>query len=127
MAMSNYEEQKVANHAYGGTAWVQPTSWVLALYNTDPADDGLGTEVTGGGYARTAFTPTIGATPDFIISNAGDIVFPTATGNWTTANFVAIYDNLGNMLDYGALTTPRTILTDGVFKIPAGQLSVQFA
>lgn len=126
MAMSDYLEEKVANHVYAGTAFTQPTGHQLALFNTDPTDTGGGTELSGGGYARTAFTPTIGAGPNFIVSNVADITFPTATGDWATINFVAVMDAGGNILDYGAITTPRTVLTDGVFKVLAGELDIQY-
>lgn len=126
MAMSDFLEQEVAKHFYGGTPASQPTAWNIALFNTDPTDTGGGIEVTGGGYARQSFTPSIGASPTSIVSNGSDIVFPTATGNWTTANFIAVFDQLGNLLDYGAMTTPRTVLTDGVFKILANGLNIQY-
>lgn len=131
MPMSNYLEEKVANHVYGGAAFTQPTVFYLALYNTDPTDADTGAEITGGSYAATVFTPVIGAGPDYIISNTADIVFPTATTDWDEINFVAIFDgsdtSTANMLDYGAITTSRTVLTDGVFKFLAGELDIQYA
>lgn len=135
MAMSDYLEQKLINHTYDGAAFSQPSTWYVALYNTDPTDADSGTEVTGGGYAAT-LVPTAGSSwsssgaSDYIVSNTNDIVFPTATGDWTTINYVAIFDGsdtgTANMLDYGAITTPRTVLTDGVFKILAGDLDIQY-
>ena len=130
MAMSDYLEEKLLDHVYNGLAMTQPTAWYLALYNTDPTDADTGTEITGGGYAPTVFTPVISGDPAFIISNTADIVFPTATGDWTTINFVAVFDGAdtgtANMLDYGAITTPRTVLTDGVFKVLLGELDIQY-
>ena len=128
MSMSDYLEEKLINHTYGGTAFTQPTTWYIALFNTDPTDAGGGTELSGGGYTRKAFTPTIGASPTFVASNDADVVFPTATSDWSTINYVAVFDAStgGNMLDYGAITTPRTVLTDGVFKVLAGDLQIQY-
>lgn len=128
MGMSDYLEEKLINHTYGGTAFTQPSTWYVALFNTDPTDTGGGTELTGGGYARQAVTFTIGGSPTFVASNSADVTFPTATADWSTINYVAIFDasTAGNMLDYGAITTPRTVLTDGVFKILAGDLDIQY-
>ena len=133
MAMSDYLEENLMKHTYGGAAFTQPSSWYLALYNTDPTDNDAGAEITGGGYAATVFTPDItssGTPVDWLVSNLADIVFPTATGDWTTINFVAIFDGsdtgTANMLDYGAITTPRTVLTDGVFKVLAGELDIAY-
>ena len=128
MSMSDYLEEKLINHTYGGTAFTQPSTWYIALFETDPTDAGGGTELSGGGYARQSFTPAIGASPTFVASNNADVVFPTATSDWNTINYVAVFDAStgGNMLDYGAITTPRTVLTDGVFKVLAGDLQIQY-
>ena len=126
MAMSDYLEGKLIKVAYNGVAFTPPTTWEVRLYNTDPTDADSGTELSLGGYAPTLFTPTTAVTPEWIVSNNADIVFPTATADWATINFVAVFDNLGNMLDYGAITTPRTVLTDGVFKILLGELDIQY-
>lgn len=127
MAMSDYLEEKLLKLMYTGGTMTAPTQWYIGLYNTDPTDDASGTELSGGAYARQAWTPTIGVGPDWTVSNTADITFPVATANWATINFIAIFDGAaGNMLDYGAITTPRTVLTDGVFKILAGELDVQY-
>lgn len=128
MASTDYLEEKIANHIFDGTAFTQPTEWFIGLYVTDPTDTGVaGTEVSGSGYARTAFTPQIGASPTYIITNNGDVTFPTATGDWTAANYIGIFDAVaGNMINYGPLDSSRTVLNGGVFKILDEQLAVQF-
>ena len=128
MAMSDYLEGKLIGVTYNGGTFTAPTSWDLALYtSTGPTEsDASANELAGGGYARTAFTPTTAVTPDWIVSNDADITFPTATGDWSVINHVGVIDNLGNLLDYGPITTPRTVLTDGVFKVLLGELDIQY-
>ena len=126
--MSDYLEGKLIGVAYNGVAFTPPTTWDLALYtSTGPTEaDASANELAGGGYARTSFNPTTAVTPDWIVSNDADITFPTATGDWSIINHVGIIDNLGNLLDYGPITTPRTVLTDGVFKVLLGELDIQY-
>ncbi len=128
MAMSDYLEEKLIKLVYnGGTFDAQaPTEWWVALFNTDPTDTGGGTELSAGAYARQQFTPTTATGTDWVINNTSDITFPTATSDWATINYMAIYDESSNLLDYGPIDTARTVLTDGIFKILAGELSVKY-
>ena len=135
MAMSDYLEEQLMKEVYAGGTYTAPTAWYLALYNSSPGDDDTGTEITGGDYAPTTFTPEVhssGSSPDIVweVSNNADIVFPIATTDWTTINFVAIFDGpdtaTANMLDWGAITTPRTVLTDGIFKVLTGELDIRY-
>ena len=49
---SDYLEDKVLDHVFGGTAYTAPTTLYVALYTVAPTDTGGGTEVSGGAYAR---------------------------------------------------------------------------
>ena len=51
-AFSDYLENKVLGHVFGGTAYTAPSTLYVALYTVAPSDTGGGTEVSGGGYAR---------------------------------------------------------------------------
>lgn len=128
MAMSDYLEKKLLDHVYGGSAFTQPSSWYVALFTSDPADDASGTEVSGGGYQRTAYGPTVTSGTSPQAENASDITFPQATADWGTVTHVAIFDAQtgGNMLDYGPLTQSVDVQKDGVFKILAGDLTVSY-
>lgn len=123
MSFSNYLENKVLLHVFGGTSYTAPATLYVALFTTDPGEAGTGTEVSGGSYARqsAAFTVTGGAA-----ENTSAIEFPTATGSWGTVTYVGIYDasTSGNLLASGALTTSKTISSGDVFRIPAGDLDI---
>lgn len=127
MAMSNYLEEKLIKSVYNGVAYTPPTEHWIGLYNTNPNDDNSGTELSGNGYVRKQFTPNTPTGPDWVVSNSADVTWPTATGNWATINYIAIFDGAaGNMLDYGPITTPVDVLTDGIFKVLAGDLDIQY-
>lgn len=125
-AFSNYLENKVLLHVFGGTAYTAPTTLYLALYTVAPSDTGGGTEVSGTSYARqtVAFTVT-----DDTASNTSAVEFPTAGSTWGTIVAVGIFDNLtsGNLLAYGNLTASKTIASGDVFRVPAGDLDITLA
>ena len=122
MSYSDYLENKVQAHVFSGTAYTSPTLYV-ALFTTATADDGTGTEVTGGSYARQTMTMT---TTGDTSSNSAAVEFPTATASWGTVTHMAVYDAVsgGNMLAHGALTTSKTIADGDVFRFPAGDVDI---
>lgn len=126
-AMSNYLENALINATLRNTAYTSPTTVYVGLFTTDPLDDGSGTEVSGGSYARQS--ATFAAPSNGAASTNADIQFPQATGNWGTVTHFAIFDALtsGNMLYHGALTASKTIETGDVFKIATGNLTVTLA
>lgn len=124
---SNYLENALANHVFRNSAMSSPATVYLSLYTDNPAEDDSGTEVSGGSYARQAVT--FGAPSNGVVTNSGDITFPTATGNWGTVSHFGIHDasTAGNLLAYSALDSSKTIETDDVFKVLSGNLSVSIA
>ncbi len=113
---SDYMENKIIDDLLA--------SCYVALFTTPPADDGSGTEVTGGSYARQS----VGLSPasDGTSSNAGGIIFPNATAGWGTVTHFALYDALtgGNMLMHSILDFSRIVNTAITFKFNAGALVV---
>lgn len=142
-AMTDYLENKLADHLFRTTTFTQPTTLAVALYTAAPGETGGGTEVTGGSYARVANNPananwngTHGNTTGVSsgtggqISNAGVLTFPTPTANWGSITHFAILDatTAGNMLIYGALTTAKTVNNgDPAPSFQAAALTVTFA
>jgi hypothetical protein len=131
---TNYLEDKVINHVFGGTAYTAPTAWYVALYTATPTDSTGGTEVSGGGYARQAVSWTITGTGTAQASNSGAITFPASTSDWGTVTHAAVVDAVtsGNILAYETLTktdfstaNPKTVNTGDIFQIDAGNLKVQ--
>lgn len=126
---SDYLEDKVLDHVFGGVAYTAPTTLYVALYTVAPTDTGGGTEVTGGSYARQTSTFTVSGTDPTTATNAAAIEYPTATGDYGTVVAVGILDALsgGNLLAYADLTTSKTVSTGDVFRFDAGDLDITLA
>lgn len=108
-ALSDYAENLLANFLCNAQTATRPSARYLALFSAAPSDAGGGTEVTGSGYARQAIT--FGAASGGQVANTSTHTFTASGGNWGTITHFAVFDALttGNMLFYGAATTPRTI------------------
>ena len=123
---SDYLENKVVGHVFGGSAYTAPSTLYVALYTSAPSDTGGGTEVSGGAYARqtAAFTVTADTA-----SNTSAIEYPTATANYGTVVAVGVFDasSSGNLLAYGNLTTSKTVSTGDVFRFNAGAIDITVA
>lgn len=123
-ALSNYLENKLLDAVLAGVPFTSPTKVYVALFTSNPGEDGTGTEVTGGNYTRQEI--------QFNAASAGnskskiDVLFPPATANWGTITHVAFYDaaTSGNMLFYGPLTTSKSIVTDDQLKLASGDANI---
>ena len=120
--LNDYAENAILN-LMRSVAWTAFDAYV-ALFTTATADDGTGTEVSGGGYARQLVGLSAASGAGGLTSNAADIIFPTATADWGTVTHIAIMDaaTLGNMIMHSPLDASKTIATGDTFKINAGEL-----
>lgn len=125
-AFSNYLENKVLLHVFGGSAYSAPGTLYLALYTSDPGDDNSGTECSGTSYARQTITFTV--VTDTASNNAA-VEFPVAGSSWGTITHVGILDALtgGNLLAHGALTASKAIASGDVFRVENGDLDITLA
>jgi F0F1-type ATP synthase membrane subunit c/vacuolar-type H+-ATPase subunit K len=90
------------------------------------------TEATFGSYARQQVqasgwtVPAVG-TDAQTATNAANIEFPASTGtnNTITHAFVVDAASSGNILFVGALDASKTIATGDIFRINAGNLSIE--
>ena len=126
---SDYLEDKVLDHVFGGNAYSAPSTLYVALYTVAPTDTGGGTEVSGGAYARQTGTFTVSGTNPTTASNSAAIEYPTATADYGTVVAVGIFDALssGNLLAYANLTTSKVVSTGDVFRFNTGDLDVTLA
>lgn len=125
--MSNHLENALINATLRATTFTSPATVYVSLHTADPTDDGSGTEVSGGSYARQSASfaaPSNGASA----TNA-DITFPQATGNWGTVTHIGIWDasTSGNLYYHTALDASKAIDTGDIFKIASGSLTVTLA
>ncbi len=130
-SITDYLEAALLNHVCRNSAYTSPTTVYLALFTSATADDGTGTEVSGGAYARQAVT--FGAPTDVSgakqVANSSAVTFPIATANWGTISHGALYDAAsgGNMLLQAALSVSRTINTNDQLKYEIGDVKFQLA
>jgi len=126
---SDYLEDKVLEHVFGGNAYSAPSTLYVALYTVAPTDTGGGTEVSGGAYVRKASAFTVSGTNPTQASNSAAIEYPTATANYGTVVAVGIFDasSSGNLLAYANLTASKVVSTGDVFRFNSGDLDVTLA
>ena len=133
-SMSDYLENKLRRQIFRGEAYSFPATLYVSLHTAATADDGTGTEVSGGSYARVAVTAntsewTVGTSSDGQVYNTNAINFPVATADWGTVGWAAIWDaaSAGNMLFHGPLAQAVAILTGQSYTFAPGQLLTTFA
>lgn len=127
MSFTNYLEDKVLEHVFGGNAYTAPSTLYIGLFTAAPSDTGGGTEVSGGSYARKSAAFTVSGTNPTQASNSADVDFPTATADWGTVTHIGVYDALtgGNLLAYASATTSKAITTGDVLRISTGDLDIE--
>ena len=125
-AFSDYLENKVLGHVFGGTAYTAPTTLYVALYTVAPSDTGGGTEVSGGAYARQTATFTVSGTNPTTASNTAAIEYPSATANYGTVVAVGVLDasSGGNLLAYSTLDSSKVVSSGDAFRFNAGDLDI---
>jgi hypothetical protein len=96
---TNFLASKLLNHVFVATSYTAPATVYTSLHTTTNADATAGTEVSTGGYARsaTAFTTS---TSGSSISNSAIEAFTASGANYGTVVSTAIYDasTSGNQL-----------------------------
>lgn len=130
MPASTYLANKLLEHQVGKTPFTMPTVYV-ALSSTTPSANGTGvTEPSGGSYARVATAGTDwGTAASGAITNSNAFSFPQATADWvggSNLTYAVLYDAAsgGNMLAYGALTTPKSVTSGDTVSIAAGDFDI---
>ena len=122
--MSNYLENAIMNHILRNVAYTPASTLYLSLYTTSPEDNDVGTEVSGGDYARQVIT--FNAPSNGVCTNSSDVTFPTASAIWGTVTHVGIRDALtsGNLLYHGNLSISKVVSAGDQFKVLSGNLSI---
>lgn len=125
---SDFLENAVLDHVFGGTAYTAPSTLYVGLYTAAPSDSGGGTEVSGGSYARKSM-PAMTVSGTTQATNGAAVEFVTATGSWGDIGWVGIHDaaTSGNLLGWAALTASKTVASGDVFRFSAGDLDITLA
>lgn len=123
MSFSNTFENRVLTWVFTASAATRPTSWHVALFTSNPDEDGSGTEVSGGDYARQSATFAVTGNA---ATNTAALEYPVATAAYGTVTHVGVYDasTSGNLIAYAALAASKAIDTGDVLRIPLGELDI---
>lgn len=114
MSLTNFGEAQALDLLYPVAA---PTNKWISLFTVAPGEGTAGTEVAGGSYARVqvAWAAAVQGAPTTKNPTA-TVTFPQATADWaagaTQVVAFGVHDAVtgGNLIQSGALTTPRNIL-----------------
>ena len=125
--LSTYLEDKIWKNLFNGVPYTAPATMYMALYTSDPTDEDVGTEVSGGGYERQTFTPTTStqAGGRATVYNSGNIEFPEASTDWGTITHAGLRDALtgGNLLIHGPIANPKEILKNDTIRLLSEEAS----
>tara|TARA_R110000744_G_scaffold350997_4_gene456741 strand:+ start:1577 stop:1972 length:396 start_codon:yes stop_codon:yes gene_type:complete len=130
-------ENKLIDHILRDTSWTAPATVYVGLIGAYvPADLEAGTitaEITGNAYARISVKGdanwSAGSTSG-LTDNENAIEFVTAAGGdwgYVSGLFLSNASTAGNVILYGALTTPKIVENGDQFVIAAGDLDITFA
>jgi hypothetical protein len=127
---TDYLENKVLLHVFGGSAYTAPSTLYVGLFTAAPSDTGGGTECSGGSYARKSMpNMTVSGTSPTQATNGAAVEFATSTGSWGTVTHCGVFDaaSSGNLLGWAALTASKTVSSGDVFRFDAGDLDITLA
>lgn len=131
---TNFLEQALLDHIFDDPAYTPPASIWVGITDTTPTEAGGNfTEHSGDGYARvltdeTDWSAAAGADPS-TKTTISSTDFPTATADWRSAAnmaFFGLFDasSGGNLLAFGAITTPKAVQNGDTAKFPIGDLTI---
>ena len=135
-AATTYLEHKILDFLFknNSSSFATPGNSIYVGLATAVSDAEAGslTEATFGSYARqqvTAANWTLASasTDQQTVTNAANIEFPASTGTSNTVTHAFIVDaaSSGNILFVGALDANKTIATGDIFRINAGNLTIE--
>lgn len=121
MGLTNYGE------TYMLGLYRDAKTYYLGLFTATPSESDVGTEVSGGAYARqtVTFNAPVEGDPSYI-TNAAVVEYPTATARWGTVVAWGVYDAAtgGNLIWYGSLSVSKELSANDTILIHAGELKL---
>jgi hypothetical protein len=121
---STYLENKIIDVTLRGGAAYTVAAPFIALFESDPLDNGTGTECSWTGYMRQEgqfLSPTNGVT-----QNLTEVIFPPIVGATVQVTHIAVYDAEvgGNLMYHTALDVPATLNASDTASLMAGQMTI---
>lgn len=141
-ALSDHVENNAVDFIFRAQTWSIAANFHVGLSTAACSDSSVGTEVSGGSYARVSYarslanwagTQSAGSTAASsgtggVTSNNNAITFATPTAGWGTVThfFIADASTGGNIFICQALTTSKTINSGDSVSFAAAALTVTF-
>jgi len=133
MNFSDYLEQKLLGHTLLQSIYTMPTTNYMALITSITT---TGSEIdyvevtTALGYERLPVDwSSVTSAPDTTVVNSTTLTWSPATTPWGGIVAGVIFDaqtiGTGNPLFWGEPSSVRTIETDDIFSVSAGQLTIK--
>lgn len=136
-SLSDYVENKSIDLLLRAQAWTAPTTINVGLSTAACSDSSVGTEVSGGSYARVAVTASLanwagtqsaGSTAASSgtggqTSNNIAVNFATPSSGWGTVTHFFLHDGT-NLLVCQALTTSKTINSGDTVSFAIGAITL---
>lgn len=133
---TDFLEQALLDHIFEDPIYTPAASIWIGITDTTPTEAGGNfVEESAGSYARvlTDDTDWSAATggPPTAKTTISPTVFPTATADWKSGNdmaFFGLFDlvtvNGGNLLAFGAITTPKAVQNGDTATFAIGDLTI---
>lgn len=130
MSFSDYLENALLDHLFRKSTFSAPDNIYVALFTSDPGEDGSSGEVSAASYDRVSTTGSDWNTAAAgSVTNASLIEFNIATGSWGTVSHFGLWDSgsTGNFIGGGSVTTATSVSEGDTPRFSAGSLTVSLA
>jgi hypothetical protein len=128
--LTQFTQKKVLDHLLKTASYTPPAGAALALglSTADPTDDGTGwANPTYTGYARKNIV--FAAASGRSIAQTGVVTFDPCTVGSGIITHWGLWDQIavgGNLLAYGSLSAPKTVVAGNTPSVASGQVTVTF-
>lgn len=119
---STYLRNKIIKHVLGEASFTMPTNVYLALYQTDPTVADVGSEVSGGSYARQqlSFATAVDGAKTSNTSETFSSMPATTVTHWGIRDA----SSGGNLLYFGAFDLPIQLNAGNNLPIASGDIVI---
>lgn len=128
--ISNYLRNALLDECVGGVPFMPDDTLRIRLFSTTLTRDGVGTELSGDGYAYVEIdndTTNFPLSDDGAKANAVQFDFPTATADWDAISSVGIFDTDGNLYFYQNYSSPKYVLESQIWTYSPGEITFDFS
>lgn len=121
MSFSNFLEDELLDHVFGGSAYSVPTDVYAQLHDGDPGEDGTDNVATENTRVVVSFGSASGGT----IANDAEVLWEDVAASETYSHF-SLWDaaSNGNCLGAGALTSSKAVTAGEDARFAVGALTV---